>query len=335
MVTLAYTCGAFQFSTVPLDESQSTVKYTIDDGTTFKEKEWTSGSKPLSKSGEETVRDQSKDHQYMLASNPNGGDMETAENEVNEGASGGEKLQLINGSFQGTKSGSLLHLDDEVVSGMEVGSAAKGAERPSEWLPPSGPNNVTKGTVGVVETVPSLGQAELVFDSSPMEGVNTDSSPIAYSATKWKKMARNKHVLSPSSPVQKLLFARRRTNMAIDLLTKNLRVFVLWCLSLLMWAAKERLTCLLWWIRKNFSCFDLINWLYRNISRKEFEFVCVLLWYLWFDRNSFMHDGVLKPPASILEIYAILLNEYQDTVKIVFVQNKVVQELPQLYEILS
>ncbi|KAL5817172.1 hypothetical protein ACOSQ3_025550 [Xanthoceras sorbifolium] len=46
----------------------------------------------------------------------------------------------------------------------------------------------------------------------PMKGVDTGSSLITHKAKKWKKLARSfqKHFLGPSSPVQKLLAARRK-----------------------------------------------------------------------------------------------------------------------------
>ncbi|KAL5748069.1 hypothetical protein ACOSP7_025105 [Xanthoceras sorbifolium] len=59
---------------------------------------------------------------------------------------------------------------------------------------------------------------------------------------------------------------------------------------------------------------DILCWLSTNISRGDSEFVCVLLWSLWYDRNCFFHNAELKEVDLILSSSVCFLKEFQDTV---------------------
>ncbi|KAL5826058.1 hypothetical protein ACOSQ3_017897 [Xanthoceras sorbifolium] len=40
------------------------------------------------------------------------------------------------------------------------------------------------------------------------------------------------------------------------------------------------------------SGFDIVRWLSCQSTREDFEFLCILLWNLWFDRNLSMYNGI-------------------------------------------
>ncbi|KAL5761431.1 hypothetical protein ACOSP7_017695 [Xanthoceras sorbifolium] len=61
------------------------------------------------------------------------------------------------------------------------------------------------------------------------------------------------------------------------------------------------------------SGFDIVRWLSCQSTREDFEFLCILLWNLWFDRNLSMHNGKLSSSADILEKSLAFLREFQDT----------------------
>ncbi|KAL5739901.1 hypothetical protein ACOSQ2_029081 [Xanthoceras sorbifolium] len=81
------------------------------------------------------------------------------------------------------------------------------------------------------------------------------------------------------------------------------------------------------------SCFDILCWLSKNISRGDFEFVCVLLWFIWFERNCFFHSGLEKSGEEVF--VASFLAEFHNTVKAVFVVPSVGQQLPSSAEVHS
>ncbi|KAH7560623.1 hypothetical protein JRO89_XS10G0056000 [Xanthoceras sorbifolium] len=74
---------------------------------------------------------------------------------------------------------------------------------------------------------------------------------------------------------------------------------------------------------KDLECFDILCWFHRFVSRRDFKFVCILLWLLWFDRNCSVRGGNLKDVAGLLENAASLLSDFQNTLKSILVQQPV------------
>ncbi|KAL5844080.1 hypothetical protein ACOSQ4_010038 [Xanthoceras sorbifolium] len=66
---------------------------------------------------------------------------------------------------------------------------------------------------------------------------------------------------------------------------------------------------------------DILYWFQNSISHKDFEFVCILLWFLWFDCNWTLHSGLLKDVTGLLNSTTSLLSDYQSTLLAVSVQH--------------
>ncbi|KAL5846065.1 hypothetical protein ACOSQ3_009589 [Xanthoceras sorbifolium] len=127
-----------------------------------------------------------------------------------------------------------------------------------------------------------IDKAEERLSVSPMEGVNHDPGPISYTAKKWKKLARlsQRQVLGHSSSTHKLLSVVsdsccKRCGKAPETLSHAL----FWCTKpMAVWSSSgfgKRFEGF-----RSLSGFDILCWFHQAVSRREFEFVCILLWFL-------------------------------------------------------
>ncbi|KAL5798828.1 hypothetical protein ACOSQ2_003648 [Xanthoceras sorbifolium] len=186
--------------------------------------------------------------------------------------------------------------------------------------------------------------------SNPMEGVDDDPSPSLYMAKKWKKLARGSHRQMLGLPASsrkvycseedqewfsvagasfsKLFFpgpaiskvgGKRKNDGSWEIDTEGVYIaksgYLLALRDKLSGAGSSSLSFRRWWLFLwNLSIPP------KNIFREEFEFVCVLLWFLWFERNCFLHSGPLKSVEVLLESSAGFLSEFQNILEAVSVK---------------
>ncbi|KAL5864857.1 hypothetical protein ACOSQ3_002371 [Xanthoceras sorbifolium] len=173
-------------------------------------------------------------------------------------------------------------------------------------------------------------------ECSPMEGISVSSNPNPSSVRKWKKMARisKKQILGPSSPIQKIIAARRRGRSG-SCSPGRKSPFLKLSLSDSPEAGSKRKGSSPLAGLQSGSVFDFLCGLSSSLIRREFELLCVTLWVLWFDRNSFVHNGALKEVQDFLPFSVSLLEEFQNTAGACSVLKEVPSLQPRSAEILS
>ncbi|EXC20542.1 hypothetical protein L484_027096 [Morus notabilis] len=53
--------------------------------------------------------------------------------------------------------------------------------------------------------------------------------------------------------------------------------------------------------------------LFKQLKREDFELVCMILWLIWADQNSCIHEGKREEAAAVLEEAARWLIEFQES----------------------
>ncbi|KAI9152736.1 hypothetical protein LWI28_000226 [Acer negundo] len=81
---------------------------------------------------------------------------------------------------------------------------------------------------------------------------------------------------------------------------------------------------------KGLSCLDMLSWLAVNVKKSELEFVCMLLWGVWFNRNARSHALILRSPNEVVYWVSGLLTEFHSSHKIFILKNKAPMVLPPL-----
>ncbi|KAL5797550.1 hypothetical protein ACOSQ2_002370 [Xanthoceras sorbifolium] len=162
-----------------------------------------------------------------------------------------------------------------------------------------------------------------------MEGISVSSNPNPSSVRKWKKMARisKKQILGPSSPIQKIIAARRRGRSG-SCSPGRKSPFLKLSLSDSPEAGSKRKGSSVSLAGKGGKKAKLL-------SESIILLLCVTLWVLWFDRNSFVHNGALKEVQDFLPFSVSLLEEFQNTAGACSVLKEVPSLQPRSAEILS